>query len=68
MSLFECCYKCVPPKRHSGCHATCPEYKESRDALDNINQIRAARSDTLAYITNSKSKYIKQKHLRGPRR
>lgn len=20
------CYKCVAPKRHPGCHATCPDY------------------------------------------
>ena len=23
---IKCCYGCKPPKRHAGCHATCPEY------------------------------------------
>lgn len=23
---IKCCRDCVPPKRHAGCHATCPEY------------------------------------------
>jgi Na+-translocating ferredoxin:NAD+ oxidoreductase RnfC subunit len=25
---IKCCHKCVAPKRHPGCHATCPEYIE----------------------------------------
>ena len=25
-----CCYGCVAPKRHPGCHDHCPEYNEER--------------------------------------
>lgn len=25
-ATFSCCFNCVPPKRHAGCHATCNEY------------------------------------------
>jgi hypothetical protein len=24
--VIKCCYGCVAPKRHPGCHATCPDY------------------------------------------
>ena len=30
MNPFECCRKCVAPKRHPGCGSTCPEYQEAR--------------------------------------
>jgi hypothetical protein len=39
------CYGCVAPKRHIGCHGTCPDYRESvakRIAKKNI--IRKARA------------------------
>ena len=26
MPRIQCCYGCVPPKRHIGCHGTCAEY------------------------------------------
>lgn len=26
MARINCCRECVPPKRHIGCHGTCPEY------------------------------------------
>lgn len=22
------CYGCIPPRRHPGCHATCPDYEK----------------------------------------
>lgn len=25
---IKCCYGCVPPKRHIGCHGTCELYRE----------------------------------------
>ena len=34
MIFFDCCYKCVPPKRYPGCSAKCPEYKERRAKWD----------------------------------
>lgn len=27
---IHCCKDCVPPKRHSGCHATCKEYLDEK--------------------------------------
>lgn len=34
MNYFECCHKCVPPKRYPGCSGTCPEYAEARAKFD----------------------------------
>ena len=38
MNFFECCHHCKPPKRHSGCHEKCGEYKKGRDALDAMKE------------------------------
>ena len=27
---IECCYKCVAPKRHPGCHDKCKEYLKEK--------------------------------------
>lgn len=44
-----CCYGCVAPKRHPGCHGSCPEYladKAKHDRLkaeyDKANQVSGA--------------------------
>lgn len=36
MSFFECCHYCVAPKRHAGCHSTCPEYIKQRKQWDEL--------------------------------
>lgn len=41
--MFECCQKCVKPKRHPGCHDHCPEYAEERAKFDQ-NKKAAARN------------------------
>ena len=28
---IRCCNGCVAPKRHAGCHATCPEYLKEHE-------------------------------------
>lgn len=28
---YDCCYGCVAPKRHSGCHSTCPEFEKRKE-------------------------------------
>ena len=68
MNPFECCHFCVPPKRHTGCHSTCPEYKEARAIQDEINYIRDLGKDTKAYVKNSQEKHFRKKHLRKGRR
>ena len=29
--MITCCKGCVPPKRHSACWSTCPEYKAEKE-------------------------------------
>ena len=31
---FYCCKDCVTPKRHPGCHGSCPEYIECKAQYD----------------------------------
>ncbi len=31
---IKCCFGCVAPKRHPGCHASCPEYIEEKAIND----------------------------------
>lgn len=35
-----CCFGCVAPKRHVGCHATCPEYIEESDRNQKERELR----------------------------
>jgi len=30
MAIIKSCRYCVAPKRHPGCHDTCPEYQEEK--------------------------------------
>ncbi len=37
--FFECCRYCVAPKRHPGCHSTCPDYLQQRAEYDKCKAI-----------------------------
>ena len=40
---IKCCKSCVAPKRHTGCHAACPEYRQEKESNDKLNaEIRKA--------------------------
>ena len=34
MGFFECCHKCKAPKRHTGCHKSCPEYAKAKKEFE----------------------------------
>ena len=36
--MFENCRKCVPPKRHSGCHDKCPDYIKDKKEHDEFKK------------------------------
>ena len=38
-TIIKCCRYCVAPKRHPGCHGTCPEYIAERVAYDQLKAI-----------------------------
>ena len=62
---FECCRHCVAPKRHPGCHATCPEYpialKQHRREQEYLNRHIA---DKYAIELHDKvtTKYLKSQY------
>lgn len=31
---IRCCHGCIAPKRHPGCHGTCPEYLKEKAEYD----------------------------------
>ena len=35
---FSSCYHCKPPKRHPGCHATCPGYAEDKKNYEIVKE------------------------------
>ena len=46
MSKIETCWGCVPPKRHSGCHSTCPDHIEAKAIHDRNLEIEQLESRT----------------------
>ena len=55
---IECCHHCVPPKRHTACHATCIDYiiekaiedakkEEERERRNLSNAIYSQRGDAV---------------------
>ena len=45
MGRIVCCRHCVAPKRHIGCHATCPEYIVERAKNEKEYEARIKRHD-----------------------
>ena len=68
MNYFECCMKCVAPKRYPGCSGPCPDYKEARAKYD-ADKARQAERMALKYYINEHStatkdgiaKYVKKR-------
>lgn len=48
MGTINCCHYCVAPKRHPGCHGSCPEY-----AAEKAEHDRLKAADTEKRKTNS---------------
>jgi hypothetical protein len=38
--MIRCCKDCKAPKRHPGCHATCPEYIEQKEKHEQDRQAK----------------------------
>ena len=62
---IHCCKDCVPPKRHSGCHATCKEYKDAKAQYEKDKKKIKADMERIPYLTNydfNKIDYVACKH------
>ena len=49
--IIECCYQCVAPKRHPGCHDRCPEYLKERKERDAFLEAERKRKEISNGIT-----------------
>lgn len=62
---IRCCTNCVPPKRHSGCHGTCPEYtkEKAEHEAERESYIKKAKAegDAKAYTINHVEKLRKER-------
>ena len=58
--MIKSCTGCVPPKRHLGCHSTCPEYIAEKKAWEKkraeINKQRKIESDFIGDILRNKNR------------
>jgi hypothetical protein len=57
------CKDCVAPKRHTGCHAACKEYKDWNIIhQQELDVVRKARNDEDVYINPMLRKFSKRRH------
>lgn len=69
MGSITCCHYCQQPKRHLGCHDTCPEYATDRAKLEAEKAAKHKEMDVLNYNYNrnmdAKFRYFRNKrHIR----
>lgn len=62
------CNGCVAPKRHAGCHSTCPDYAkwntEHQQELDKIRAIKAAENDYAGACLQIRLKKKRRRNVR----
>lgn len=66
MQAFKSCMNCVAPKRHPGCHGTCPEYLEARAEYDRLKSAYDREQAISASIYSSRTEKV-EKALRYKR-
>ena len=47
---IETCWGCVPPRRHEGCHSTCPDHIAAKAIHDRNLEIE--RTETNTYLSD----------------
>lgn len=52
---IKCCFGCVPPKRHTACWDTCPEYQEEKKKHDADREAERLRRQSGLYSQRSES-------------
>lgn len=58
MNYFECCMKCIPPKRYPGCSGKCPEYKTAKDRYE-ADKAKNNEKYALKYYINEHNAAVK---------
>lgn len=61
------CIDCVPPKRRTGCHSSCPEYEawnnERLAKKAEVSKAKSAEQDFMAYVVKEKIKNNRKKNV-----
>lgn len=55
------CKGCEEPKRYSGCHDRCPEYKEYKAKIEETKKIKAQEYETRGYLMDKYVKSVKRR-------
>lgn len=68
--MIRCCNGCKEPKRHIGCHATCPEYIAEKEKHEADREDRAKEREAFygAYSTSLTGKNRAMKDRRHGRK
>lgn len=53
---FKSCHKCVAPKRHDGCHATCEDYDREKAEYEEVRKSQKKEKDLCACILASNNR------------
>lgn len=55
MASFECCHKCVAPKRHPGCHGHCQDYEDAKAVYEaKTNYLKSTDADKVLMVGSVK--------------
>ena len=67
MAIIKCCQYCVAPKRHPGCHGSCPEYLKEKAEYDNRKEQYNQQKAVANAIYDQRSIHVRKalKHKRG---
>lgn len=57
---ISCCKNCVAPKRHLGCHSTCPEYLSEKAAHDEMMAAYAKEAKIDSAIIKQRNNAIRK--------
>lgn len=63
-AIIQCCRYCVAPKRHPGCHSTCPEYLKEKALYDERKTAADQKKFTSQVVLSQRATAIR-KALKG---
>lgn len=66
MAIYSCRY-CTAPKRHPGCHSTCPEYLKEKAEYDKLKEQHDKEKAVHQAIYSQRSIHVHKalKHKKG---
>lgn len=65
--MIWCCKDCKAPKRHPGCHGSCPEYIEEKTAHENEREANFRKREVQRGLLNQREEGVKKANSRKRR-